>query len=39
MVVGVLVGMAFPNAAPGQPNPIFVAASLKILSTIFLRMI
>lgn len=39
MVVGVLVGMAFPNAAPGAPKPIFEAASLKILSTIFLRMI
>jgi proton glutamate symport protein len=39
MVVGVLVGMAFPNAAPGAPKPIFEAASLRILSTIFLRMI
>jgi proton glutamate symport protein len=39
MVVGVLVGMAFPNAAPGAPKPFFEAASLKILSTIFLRMI
>jgi len=39
MVVGVLVGMAFPNAVPGAPKPIFEAASLKILSTIFLRMI
>ena len=39
MVVGVLVGMAFPNAVPGQPTPIFEAASLKVLSTIFLRMI
>jgi proton glutamate symport protein len=39
MVVGVLIGMAFPNAAPGQPKPFFEAASLKILSTIFLRMI
>ena len=39
MVVGVLVGMAFPNAVPGQPAPIFEAASLKVLSTIFLRMI
>jgi proton glutamate symport protein len=39
MVVGVLVGMAFPNAAPGAPKPFFEAASLRILSTIFLRMI
>ena len=39
MVVGVLVGMAFPNALPGQPKPVFEAASLKVLSTIFLRMI
>ncbi len=39
MVVGVLVGMAFPDARPGQPPPLFEAASLKVLSTIFLRMI
>jgi proton glutamate symport protein len=39
MVVGVLLGIAFPDAVPGQPEPVFQAASLKILSTIFLRMI
>jgi proton glutamate symport protein len=39
MVLGVLVGVAFPNAVPGQPAPVFEAASLKVLSTIFLRMI
>ena len=39
MVIGVIVGVAFPDAAPGQPAPIFQAASLKVLSTIFLRMI
>ncbi|HLB10591.1 MAG TPA: dicarboxylate/amino acid:cation symporter [Gemmatimonadaceae bacterium] len=39
MVIGVLVGVAFPDAAPGQPVPFFQAASLKVLSTIFLRMI
>ncbi|HEY8795720.1 MAG TPA: dicarboxylate/amino acid:cation symporter [Gemmatimonadaceae bacterium] len=39
MVIGVAVGVAFPDAAPGQPTPIFQAASLKVLSTIFLRMI
>jgi proton glutamate symport protein len=39
MVIGVLVGVAFPDAAPGQPAPFFQAASLKVLSTIFLRMI
>jgi proton glutamate symport protein len=39
MVVGVIVGVAFPDAVPGQPAPVFQAASLKILSTIFLRMI
>jgi proton glutamate symport protein len=39
MVVGVIVGVAFPDAAPGQPAPVFQAASLKVLSTIFLRMI
>jgi proton glutamate symport protein len=39
MVIGVLVGMAFPDVAPGQPQPLFQAASLKVLSTIFLRMI
>ncbi len=39
MVIGVLVGVAFPDAAPGQPAPVFQAASLKVLSTIFLRMI
>ena len=39
MVVGVVVGVAFPDAAPGQPAPVFQAASLKVLSTIFLRMI
>ena len=39
MVVGVIIGVAFPNAVPGQPAPVFQAASLKVLSTIFLRMI
>lgn len=39
MVVGVIVGVAFPDAVPGQPTPVFQAASLKVLSTIFLRMI
>jgi proton glutamate symport protein len=39
MVIGVVVGVAFPDAVPGQPAPIFQAASLKVLSTIFLRMI
>ncbi|HMI58706.1 MAG TPA: dicarboxylate/amino acid:cation symporter, partial [Gemmatimonadaceae bacterium] len=39
MVLGVIVGVAFPDAVPGQPAPVFQAASLKILSTIFLRMI
>ncbi|MBK5187394.1 MAG: dicarboxylate/amino acid:cation symporter [Gemmatimonadaceae bacterium] len=39
MVLGVIVGVAFPNAVPGQPPPVFEAASLKVLSTIFLRMI
>jgi proton glutamate symport protein len=39
MVLGVIVGMAFPDAVPGQPAPVFQAASLKVLSTIFLRMI
>jgi proton glutamate symport protein len=39
MVIGVIVGVAFPNAAPGQPEPAFQASSLKVLSTIFLRMI
>jgi Na+/H+-dicarboxylate symporter len=39
MVLGVIVGVAFPNAVPGQPEPVFEAASLKVLSTIFLRMI
>jgi len=39
MVVGVIVGVAFPNAVAGQPEPAFQAASLKVLSTIFLRMI
>jgi proton glutamate symport protein len=39
MVLGVLIGLAFPDAVPGQPAPLFQAASLKVLSTIFLRMI
>jgi len=39
MVIGVVVGVAFPNAVPGQPEPVFQSASLKVLSTIFLRMI
>jgi proton glutamate symport protein len=39
MVLGVLIGLAFPDAVPGQPAPLFEAASLKVLSTIFLRMI
>jgi proton glutamate symport protein len=39
MVIGVVVGVAFPDAVPGQPAPVFQAASLKVLSTIFLRMI
>jgi proton glutamate symport protein len=39
MVIGVVVGVAFPDAVPGQPAPAFQAASLKVLSTIFLRMI
>lgn len=39
MVLGVIIGVAFPDAAPGQPPPVFQAASLKVLSTIFLRMI
>ncbi|MGE5727300.1 MAG: dicarboxylate/amino acid:cation symporter, partial [Gemmatimonas sp.] len=39
MVIGVIVGAAFPDAVPGQPTPVFQAASLKVLSTIFLRMI
>ena len=39
MVIGVAVGVAFPSAAPGQPALAFQAASLKVLSTIFLRMI
>jgi proton glutamate symport protein len=39
MVLGVIIGVAFPNAVPGQPPPVFEAASLKVLSTIFLRMI
>jgi proton glutamate symport protein len=39
MVLGVIIGVAFPNAVPGQPQPVFEAASLKVLSTIFLRMI
>ena len=39
MVIGVIVGVAFPDAVPGQPAPVFQAASLKVLSTIFLRMI
>lgn len=39
MVIGVVVGVAFPNAVPGQPAPLFEASSLKVLSTIFLRMI
>ena len=39
MVIGVAVGVAFPDAVPGQPAPVFQAASLKVLSTIFLRMI
>jgi len=39
MIVGVIVGVAFPDAVPGQPAPVFQAASLKVLSTIFLRMI
>ncbi len=39
MVLGVIVGVAFPNAVPGQPAPLFQAASLKVLSTVFLRMI
>jgi proton glutamate symport protein len=39
MVLGVIIGVAFPNAGPGQPEPVFQAASLKVLSTIFLRMI
>jgi proton glutamate symport protein len=39
MVIGVIVGLAFPDAVPGQPAPVFQAASLKVLSTIFLRMI
>ena len=39
MVIGVIVGAAFPDAVPGQPAPVFQAASLKVLSTIFLRMI
>jgi proton glutamate symport protein len=39
MVLGVIVGVAFPDAVPGQPAPIFQAASLKVLSTVFLRMI
>ncbi len=39
MVLGVIVGLAFPDAVPGQPAPVFQAASLKVLSTIFLRMI
>jgi proton glutamate symport protein len=39
MVLGVIIGVAFPDAVPGQPAPVFQAASLKVLSTIFLRMI
>jgi proton glutamate symport protein len=39
MVLGVIVGVTFPDAVPGQPAPIFQAASLKVLSTVFLRMI
>ena len=39
MVIGVGVGVAFPDAVPGQPAPAFQAASLKVLSMIFLRMI
>jgi proton glutamate symport protein len=39
MVVGVILGVAFPDAVPGQPAPVFQAASLKVLSTLFLRMI
>ncbi|MEO8563815.1 MAG: dicarboxylate/amino acid:cation symporter [bacterium] len=39
MVLGVIIGVAFPNATPGQPTPAFEAASLKVLSTVFLRMI
>jgi len=38
-VIGVVVGVAFPDAVPGQPTPVFQAASLKVLSTLFLRMI
>jgi proton glutamate symport protein len=39
MVLGVVIGVAFPDAVPGQPAPVFQAASLKVLSTVFLRMI
>ena len=37
MVVGVLLGYLFPDRAPGQTG--FQASDLRVLSTIFLRMI